>query len=73
MSEKLYFAFKKRAGKRKNESRKRHITEMDQTVGKIVNELKKTDHYNNTIIFFTSDNGATDLRNGKKSPNFPLR
>ena len=56
-----------------HESRRRHITEMDQTVGKIVNELKKTNQYNNTIIFFTSDNGATDLRNGKKSPNFPLR
>ena len=55
------------------DSRIRHITEMDQTIGKIVEELKRTDHYKNTIIFFISDNGATNTGKGKKGPNFPLR
>ena len=60
-------------GENIQESRRRHITEMDQIVGKIVDELKRTDQYNNTIILFISDNGATNLGNGKKSHNFPLR
>ena len=60
-------------GENIQETRKKHIIEMDQTIGKIIEELKRTKHYDNTIIFFTSDNGATNLGSGVKSPNFPLR
>ncbi len=38
------------------------ITFMDKQVGRIVKRLKELDLYDNTIIFFTSDNGATYLK-----------
>ncbi len=35
------------------------VDEMDQGVGRIIEKLKKTGELDNTIIFFTSDNGAS--------------
>jgi uncharacterized sulfatase len=35
-----------------------HVFGVDQNIGKIVGHLKKLDVYENTIIVFTSDNGA---------------
>ena len=53
--------------------RKRHlgmISAMDDMVGMLIEKLKDTGIYNNTIIVFTSDNGG-GLRNG--GTNWPLR
>lgn len=38
------------------------VDHVDQGIGKIVAELKKTGAYNNTIVFFLSDNGASPER-----------
>ncbi len=35
------------------------ISYLDENVGKLVNHLKKSGNYNNTLIIFTSDNGPT--------------
>jgi arylsulfatase len=34
------------------------VDHMDQAVGRVVNHLKETGQYDNTVIFFLSDNGA---------------
>ncbi|RYX84814.1 hypothetical protein EON83_07680, partial [bacterium] len=34
------------------------VDRMDQSVGRVVNYLKQTNQYDNTLIFFLSDNGA---------------
>ncbi|BCM91677.1 arylsulfatase [Abditibacteriota bacterium] len=34
------------------------VDKMDQSVGRVVTYLKKTNQYDNTLIFFLSDNGA---------------
>ncbi|RYG57671.1 hypothetical protein EON80_27990, partial [bacterium] len=34
------------------------VDKMDQAVGRVVNHLKQTGQYDNTLIFFLSDNGA---------------
>lgn len=34
------------------------ITEVDENIGRIINLLKETDQYENTVIVFTSDHGA---------------
>ncbi|WP_066195979.1 sulfatase-like hydrolase/transferase [Gracilibacillus timonensis] len=40
------------------------ISAMDDGIGEIVNTLKKTNKYKNTVIFFSSDNGpSTESRN----------
>ena len=51
------------------------IEQMDDGIGKVVQSLKETGKYNNTIIFFLSDNGGHledganngNLRDGKES------
>lgn len=43
---------------------------LDRGVGKIVNELKATGQFDNTIIFFLSDNGGSTTN---QSSNYPLK
>ena len=35
---------------------------MDEAIGSVINELKENGQYNNTIIYFLSDNGATSSK-----------
>ena len=46
------------------------VSAMDDAVGKIVNALKEDELIENTIIVFSSDNGADCYRYGS---NYPLR
>ena len=46
------------------------ISIMDEGIGKVVEALKKENILDNTLIVFTSDNGAVY---GKKGSNYPLR
>ena len=62
-------------GRRYNEShykqeviRKGMVTAVDESVGRIIEKLKETGLYNNTLVIFTSDNGS-----GFRSANAPLR
>lgn len=43
------------------------VDRLDQNVGKVIDYLKRTGQYDNTVILFTSDNGAEglDLREGR--------
>ena len=47
------------------------VAHLDHQVGRIVKALKEQNIYENTIIFFSSDNGAT--RSEIKMSNLPLR
>jgi len=47
------------------------VLDMDEAVEKVVNRLKENNLYNDTIIIFTSDNGAAISHGG--GSNFPLR
>ena len=51
------------------------VTAMDEGVGSVIAKLKELDLYDNTYIFFTSDNGGlSTLRNrGYPTSNQPLR
>ncbi|MDC0210241.1 sulfatase-like hydrolase/transferase [Flavobacteriaceae bacterium] len=44
---------------------------MDEAIGSVINELKENDQYNNTIIYFLSDNGATSSKSS--SSPFPFK
>ena len=46
------------------------LAALDLSVGKIVETLKETGEYNNTLIVFTTDNGGSV---GHSASNFPLR
>jgi len=46
------------------------IEHMDYGIGRVINSLKETNQYNNTVIIFTSDNGG---HNPSKANNGPLR
>ncbi|XP_066984783.1 arylsulfatase B-like [Macrobrachium rosenbergii] len=46
------------------------VTAMDEAVGRIVKALKRTGHYKNSVIIFTTDNGGS-TKNG--ASNWPLR
>ncbi|MAT79243.1 MAG: N-acetylgalactosamine 6-sulfate sulfatase [Flavobacteriales bacterium] len=49
------------------------ISSMDDGIGKIVSKLKEQNIYNNTIIFFLSDNGAPKKRwTEKERANYPF-
>ena len=43
---------------------------MDRAIGNVVNELKRKDIYENTLIIFLSDNGGA---HNNQSSNFPLK
>lgn len=45
------------------------VTRFDKIVGKVVDKLKKDGNYDNTLIVFTSDNGAT-YNGGTDTPFF---
>jgi len=49
------------------------ISSMDDNVGKVIQELKRLGLYENTIIFFTSDNGGLSTSEGSPTSNLPLR
>ena len=49
------------------------IPSMDENIGKIINELKRLELYENTIIIFTSDNGGLSTSEGSPTSNRPLR
>ena len=44
------------------------ISAIDESVGRLVTALRQSPHYSNTLLIFTSDNGA-----GQFSGNKPLR
>ncbi|MDG2368326.1 MAG: sulfatase-like hydrolase/transferase, partial [Flavobacteriaceae bacterium] len=41
---------------------------MDEAIGSVINELKKNGQYDNTIIYFLSDNGAAKSNNASPFP-----
>jgi arylsulfatase A-like enzyme len=47
------------------------LKSFDDQTGRLMNALKKTNQYENTLIFFMSDNGGPSDHNG--SSNWPLR
>ena len=53
----------------------RKMRAMDDSVADIVKALKQTGHYENTVIFFMSDNGGREIPGVRRrnNPNFPLR
>mgnify|MGYP006267379339 CR=1 FL=1 len=56
-----------------------YVVELDEAVGELVRTLKETGAWENTLLVFTSDNGATIRRalpaevRGNHSPNGPYR
>ncbi|KAK7075127.1 hypothetical protein SK128_003935 [Halocaridina rubra] len=46
------------------------VSALDEAVGRVVQALKSTGHYNNSVIVFTTDNGGTCHHGGN---NWPLR
>jgi len=51
------------------------VWEMNQGVGKLVDALKKSGRYENSVIVFISDNGARFIQTveGADNPNYPLK
>lgn len=49
------------------------VEALDQAVGKIVNTLKETGVYEETLIIFTSDNGGLSTSEGSPTSNLPLK
>ena len=51
------------------------LHEMDNSMRDIVTALKESGQYDNTVIFFISDNGGRELSNlaDNENPNYPLR
>ncbi len=49
------------------------IENLDENIGRVINTLKETGKYENTIIIFTSDNGGLSTAEGSPTCNFPLR
>tara|TARA_X000001036_G_C20678264_1_gene804991 strand:+ start:1474 stop:2772 length:1299 start_codon:yes stop_codon:yes gene_type:complete len=61
---------------RNNSSYAGMIKSIDQSLGKIIEALKSTKQFDNTIIVFTSDHGGLSNRGNKRSlatSNYPLR
>lgn len=49
------------------------VEAMDRAVGKVIDNLKALNLYDNTIIVFTSDNGGLSTSEGHPTSNLPLR
>ena len=49
------------------------VDNMDQGVGRIVNALKETDDFENTLIFFLQDNGGCAEGNGRRPGKHTVR
>ena len=49
------------------------VDAMDQAVGKVLEQLEKSGVADNTIVFFTSDNGGLSTSEGSPTSNLPLR
>ena len=49
------------------------ITQVDQAYKEIVDELKKQDFYNSTMIMFTTDNGVFNGAHGLASKWYPYQ
>ena len=50
------------------------VDRMDQEIGRVIEQLKKMGRFENTLIFFASDNGASAeimVRNGGHDPDVP--
>jgi len=48
------------------------VDSMDQGIGRIVDTLKATDQFENTLILYLQDNGGCAEANGRKAPKRPL-
>lgn len=59
----------------KENHRVKLLREMDNSMRDILSALKESGQYENTVIFFISDNGGRDLSNlaDNENPNYPLR
>ena len=66
---------KKLRGKKMENHRVKKLREMDNSMRNILNALKESGHYDNTILIFISDNGGRELSNlaDNENPNYPLR
>lgn len=49
------------------------VEAMDQAVGKVLKQLEDSGVADNTIVFFTSDNGGLSTSEGSPTSNLPLR
>ncbi len=49
------------------------VEAMDQAVGKVLAQLEKSGVADNTVVFFTSDNGGLSTSEGSPTSNLPLR
>jgi arylsulfatase A-like enzyme len=49
------------------------IENMDWNIGRMINKLKESGLYENTLIIFTSDNGGLSTAEGSPTSNSPLR
>lgn len=49
------------------------VDAMDQAIGKVLDALKKMGLYENTAVFFMSDNGGLSTSEGSPTSNQPLR
>lgn len=49
------------------------IENLDENIGRVIDTLKETGKFENTIIIFTSDNGGLSTAEGSPTCNLPLR
>lgn len=66
---------KKLRGKKIENHRVKKLRDMDNSMRNILNALKESGHYENTVLIFISDNGGRELSNlaDNENPNYPLR
>ncbi len=49
------------------------VEHMDANIGRVLNKLETTGLSENTIVFFTSDNGGLSTSEGSPTSNLPFR
>ena len=49
------------------------VESLDANIGRLIDHLKATGRYDNTVILFTSDNGGLSTAEGSPTANLPLR